>query len=499
MISEFVVDHVGNDTHEFIEIFGLDRTDYFHASLLVLDGEANPGQVLAEYPVGTTGSAGFWSTAFLEDELPNTSLTLLCVLDFSGSVGMDLDADDDGVFNVTPWSELADDLALDYGGAGDRVYSSVVFDVPAMRQGGAPFGGASRDPYGLDSDQLSDWVVNDFDGAGLPGFVGLVESGEAFNTPGGVTNVHVADYYASADTSSSQALRESVHDIIDDHARFPYTSSFTDTWNVLNLADENPTQSNQILSVYKNISYAKETGGNSNYNREHTWPKSYGFPDDGNSNSAYTDCHHLRLSNISANSHRGNIAFGNCNAGCDEETTVANNGEGGGSGSYPGNSNWYSGSGGSGHYEVWHFRRGDVARSMLYFDVRYEGDMHQIRQTLEPDLILTDNTALIQTTGVNVTGPAYMGRLSVLLQWHQEDPVDDMERARNEVVYAFQGNRNPFVDHPEWVDCIFNDNCDQPCLVQLYADWLEGLGPCSGETLSVSDYIAFVNGDCSCR
>ena len=52
-----------------------------------------------------------------------------------------------------------------------------------------------------------------------------------------------------------------------------------------------------------------------------------------------------------------------------------------------------------------------------------------------------------------------MGMLSVLLQWHLEDPVDDFERQKNDTVYAFQGNRNPFVDHPEWVDCLFLGNC----------------------------------------
>ena len=52
-----------------------------------------------------------------------------------------------------------------------------------------------------------------------------------------------------------------------------------------------------------------------------------------------------------------------------------------------------------------------------------------------------------------------MGMLSVLLEWHAEDPVDDLERARNEVVFGFQGNRNPFIDHPEWAECLFNDIC----------------------------------------
>ena len=48
-----------------------------------------------------------------------------------------------------------------------------------------------------------------------------------------------------------------------------------------------------------------------------------------------------------------------------------------------------------------------------------------------------------------------MGLLADLLQWHDEDPVDDRERGRNDVVYSYQGNRNPFIDHPEWVSYVF--------------------------------------------
>lgn len=499
IISEFVIDHNGTDTHEFIEVFGQDRTSYSNFDLLVIDGETNPGQVLASFNVGQTGSAGFWDTGFLNDSLPNGSLTIACVSNFSGSVGTDLDTDDDGSFDITPWSSLTDDIAVSDGDPDDKLYSLTVLTGTGQKRGGSLLGGASRHPYGLDTDQPSDWIRNDFDGAGLPGFVGTWNNGEARNTPGSVTNLTTDDYYASADASSSANLRTSVHDIIDDHAKFPYTSSFEDSWDVLNRADQDPNQPGNILSVYINASYPKQSGGNSLYNREHTWPKSYGFPDNENSAYPYTDFHHLRLSNISANGNRANIAFGNCNGSCNEQVTQVNNGQGGGSGMYPGNSNWYSGSSGSGNYEVWHFRRGDVARTMLYMDLRYEGDMHQVRQTLEPNLILTDNTSLIQTSGgTNTTGNAYMGRLSVLLQWHRDDPVDDIERRRNDIIYASQGNRNPFVDHPEWADCLFDNNCQQLCVVQWYASWLVQPSPCSAGNLDMLGLVSIVNEDCGC-
>ena len=55
--------------------------------------------------------------------------------------------------------------------------------------------------------------------------------------------------------------------------------------------------------------------------------------------------------------------------------------------------------------------------------------------------------------------------LSVLLQWHEQDPVDDLERHRNDAVFTHQGNRNPFIDHPEWVRCIFANDCGGTILV----------------------------------
>lgn len=47
-----------------------------------------------------------------------------------------------------------------------------------------------------------------------------------------------------------------------------------------------------------------------------------------------------------------------------------------------------------------------------------------------------------------------MGILSTLLEWHEQDPPDVVEQYRNEVIFMFQGNRNPFIDHPEWVKCV---------------------------------------------
>ncbi len=265
-----------------------------------------------------------------------------------------------------------------------------------------------------------------------------------------------AGYYDTVNPSTPAALRTTLHEAIDDHTKIPYTSTATDTWNVLEAADQDPNDTGRVLDIYLNASYVKYGAGNTDYNREHSWPKSFGFPNDGSTNYPYTDCHHLFIANDSYNSSRNNKPYGTAGGSGNEYTTLAYNGVGGGSGVYPGWSNWAN----TTYWETWTDRRGDVARALMYLDVRYEGGTHGTTGVSEPDLILTDTLALIEAsnTGANIS-TAYMGLLSVLVQWHIQDPVDDKERARNDAVYAFQGNRNPFIDHPEWADCLFAGTC----------------------------------------
>ena len=73
-----------------------------------------------------------------------------------------------------------------------------------------------------------------------------------------------------------------------------------------------------------------------------------------------------------------------------------------------------------------------------------------------PELTL-DDVGLDNEGNTYTPEGAIMGKLSVLLNWHKEDPVDDFERNRNEVIYGYQRNRNPFIDHPEFVHYIFED------------------------------------------
>ena len=116
--------------------------------------------------------------------------------------------------------------------------------------------------------------------------------------------------------------------------------------------------------------------------------------------------------------------------------------------------------GNAGSFEVWDHRKGDVARAVMYMAIRYEGGTDARGQS-EPDLELTDDRSRIVKTSAS---PAYMGLLSTLLAWNLADPPDDAERERIEVVYSFQGNRNPFVDHPEWAtQALFTSSKPSSC------------------------------------
>ncbi len=275
----------------------------------------------------------------------------------------------------------------------------------------------------------------------------------------------VGAYYNGVDTSTPDRLMCTLHVKILGHTAYPYSNnSATDAWKILEIADASPGDPTKILDVYRNRLYnavsdrASGTVTLNTYNREHTWPNSLGFPGTtgnlGLPSAPYTDTHMLHLSDTGYNSTRGNFPYKNCAAplSCAEGVTEVNAGFGGGSGVYPGNSNWSTNSG----YEVWGHQKGDMARAVMYMAVRYQGGVDPTSGQNEPILRLTDNTALVIGQN-NYSQPAYMGVMTDLLAWSQADPPDAAEIARNGVIQTFQGNRNPFIDHPEWATAmLFN-------------------------------------------
>ncbi|MEO8673526.1 MAG: endonuclease [Tahibacter sp.] len=279
------------------------------------------------------------------------------------------------------------------------------------------------------------------------------------------------DYYAGicTHTATGSELKAALHDLIKNHTAVSYSGTAPNVLTVMNLGDEDPLNPSNILDVYKNHSCPKQLSGATCYNKEHTWPNSHGFNDvvtvNMNPYSPYSDTHMLYASDVNYNSHRGNLPYGNCTSGCSVDATEI-----------------YFGFGGSGHdnkfdsnvYEVWDHRKGDTARAVLYMDVRYKGGTNNYGQQ-EPDLQVTDNLALIVTTPSGVVqSNGYMGKKSDLIAWSNGDAPDNYERLRNDAVYSFQQNRNPFIDHPEWVDCVFNNtNCPTPCTDVIFKHGFE--------------------------
>jgi hypothetical protein len=186
VINEFVANHTGTDTNEYFEVYGDPNTDLSAYTIVEIEGEGTGKGLIddATFTVGMTDASGYWWTGYQNNVLENGTVTYLLVTGYTGSVGQDIDTDDDGVIDVTFWTAIIDSVGVFDGGAGELVYSSVVLDgsMPPPDNTFAP-GGASRIPNGIDTDTVGDWLRNDFDLAGIPGFPGTYEWGEALNTP----------------------------------------------------------------------------------------------------------------------------------------------------------------------------------------------------------------------------------------------------------------------------------------------------------------------------
>ncbi|MFE9684086.1 endonuclease I family protein [Streptomyces sp. NPDC006285] len=224
-------------------------------------------------------------------------------------------------------------------------------------------------------------------------------------------------YYAGAIGKTGTALKSSLHTIISDQTKISYSA----VWEALKVTDQDPNNSANVVLLYSGISRSKTlNGGNTgNWNREHVWAQSHG--DFGTSAGPGTDLHHLRPEDVQVNSIRGNKDF-----------------DLGGSS--------FTNSGGSltdsNSFQPRAAVRGDVARMILYMAVRYEGG--DSWPDLEPNDAVTNGSV------------PYHGRLSVLKQWNEQDPPSASETRRNELIYSnYQHNRNPFIDHPEWVEAIW--------------------------------------------
>jgi endonuclease I len=316
-------------------------------------------------------------------------------------------------------------------------------------------------------------------------------------------------YYDSVNTTNQDTLRDTLHEVIDDHTRYGYDTGSPNSWDILEEAEADPDAPlDYVLDIYKNDRLPL-VDADRTYQREHTWPKSYGFPISkqdadgvelpwGVHNYPYTDCHALFLAYGNYNGSRNNRPYAACMP-CEGDDCYAeplqteeNYDRGGDTGMvHPGWANWRTLSpDGRFIWETWMGRRGDVARAQFYMDVRYEGDVNAAGEK-EPDLQLIDELEVIKASSdsdANHT-EGFMGLLSDLLVWHFLDPPDTIESGRHEVVYGYQGNRNPFVDNPGWAYCLHLNTCS----ADLWLTKSDGMAEViPGETLT---YRIEVGGD----
>ena len=243
------------------------------------------------------------------------------------------------------------------------------------------------------------------------------------------------DYYDGTDGLTGTALKAALHDIIKSDNHPSYTPGL---WNAYYTTDRRPG-TNYVWDIYSDrpggtppYQYILGTnqcgnyGGEGDcYNREHLWAQSWTNYD----GTEKTDLHHVYPTDGKVNGMRDNYAFGK--VGTASWTSL--NGGKLGSCVTPG----FSGTA----FEPIDEYKGDIARALMYVSVRYYTE--------------DSNWATSDMTKKSVIKD---WAITMLLQWHREDPVSEKEINRNNAVYDIQRNRNPFVDHPEFADRIWDPN-----------------------------------------
>lgn len=260
----------------------------------------------------------------------------------------------------------------------------------------------------------------------------------------------IGDYYAGIPGSSTCCdLKSSLHSLITSgHNPIPYTGSTFDVWdshfvtdrrlNDTNTAEivrdrysENPLGSEPYTFT---LGEDRDTGGSAGsegivYNREHVFPRSWWGG--GTMNAQYSDLHLVIPVDKFMNTTRSNFPYGEV---ASASYTSLNGSKLGASGSVG-----YTGTA----FEPIHKYKGDIARIMFYVATRYEDEIgFWETESSVGDMALNGDACVVYEDWF----------INQMLAWHQADPVDDLEIDRNNYIYAIQGNRNPFVDQPSYVN-----------------------------------------------
>lgn len=238
-------------------------------------------------------------------------------------------------------------------------------------------------------------------------------------------------YYNSAAGMTGKALHQALHDIIDGHTRLEYSA----LWQAFSDTDVK-TDGVTVWDIYSDIPggtpaytytiFTKQCGNYQKegdcYNREHSFPKSW-FNDTPPMN---TDLFHIYPTDGWVNNKRGNLPYGETA----NPSWTSTNGSMVGQNSVQG----YSGT----VFEPIDEYKGDLARTYFYMATRYYGE-----DTQWPGSEMTDGAQ------------PEPWALSMLLEWHRADAVSTKEQNRNNEVYKLQGNRNPFIDDPQFAEKIW--------------------------------------------
>ncbi len=190
------------------------------------------------------------------------------------------------------------------------------------------------------------------------------------------------------------------------------------------------------------------------YNREHSVPLSW-FNGNTGVNGPATDYLHIFPTDKLVNANRANFIYGTVSA----PTITSMNGSKLGPNTFPG----LTGTA----FEPINAFKGDLARAFFYFVTRYESNM-PAWETQSPE----GDKAFDGTTWPSIE----LSYLQLMLQWNSADPVSQKEMDRNDAAYTYQANRNPFIDHPEFVGRIWSQ-----CGLVLPVDLTEFNGLISGD------------------
>jgi len=267
-----------------------------------------------------------------------------------------------------------------------------------------------------------------------------------------------AGYYDAAAGLSGYALKSKIHDIISEKNINWHYGDLTNFYNQTDLDkyyDHSASNTTILLDMYSEIpagpdAYEYTTAniiGSASaeglgWNREHMMPQSTFY----SNYPMYSDLFYVVPTDAKINQLRSNYPYGV--AGTTTFYSFTNSSRIGNS-AIPGSS--YTGR----VYEPINEFKGDVARSLLYFAVRYEGKLgtFNFNNSNNP----ASDTNPLDGTEERAFDPAY---LAMLLQWHNQDPVSQKETDRNNAVYSIQKNRNPFIDNPSWVNAIWAQTPD---------------------------------------